>query len=117
MGTACASQPPVELSLGVDLSGGQNWLAASVEWHPWGETGKDAWVHTQGTVGASGMMIIIFLEGYHVFAALEGATLMNDVPVVDAVDAVFFKPSLPCNNGPCRALVMGWTPVLLIGGY
>ena len=77
------SESPVELSLGVDLTGGGNWQAATVEWYPWDETGEDIWVHTQVTVRASGETLTIFLKGYHPLAAQGGATLFDDVRVVD----------------------------------
>ena len=73
----------MELSLGVNLSGGEAWQAASVVWYPWNETGASIWVHTQVTVRASGASLTIFLKGYHPFAAQGGATLLDDVSVVD----------------------------------
>jgi hypothetical protein len=48
------SESPVELSLGVDLTGGEDWQAATVTWTPWDEPGEDVWMHTQVTVRASG---------------------------------------------------------------
>ena len=77
------SKSPVELSLGVDLSGGEDWQAASVVWHPWGEMAEDAWVHTQVTVLASGEILTVFLKGNHPFAVQGGATLFDNVRVVD----------------------------------
>lgn len=77
------SQSPVELSLGVDLTSGLDWQAASVAWHPWDETEEDTWVHTQVTVRASGQTLTVFLKGYHPFAAQGGATLFDDVQVMD----------------------------------
>jgi hypothetical protein len=77
------SASPVELSLGADLTGGEDWQASSVTWHPWNETGEDVWVHTQVTVRASGESLTVFLKGYHPFAAQGGATLFDDVRVVD----------------------------------
>ena len=50
---------------------------------PWDETGKDVWVHTQVTVRARGETLTIFLKGYHPFAVQGGATLFDDVRVVD----------------------------------
>jgi hypothetical protein len=73
----------VELSLGVDLTGGGDWQAAPVTWHPWDETGEDVWAYTQVTVRASGQSLIVFLKGYHRFAVQGGATLFDDVRVVD----------------------------------
>jgi hypothetical protein len=78
------SQSPVELSLGVDLSGGEDWQAASVGWYPWNETGEDVWVYTQVTVRATGETLTVFLKGHHPFAAQGGATLFDDVRVVDS---------------------------------
>jgi hypothetical protein len=77
------SESPVELSLGVDLTGGENWQVASVTWHPWNETGEDIWVHTQVTVRATGESLTVFLKGYHPFAVQGGATLFDNVRVVD----------------------------------
>ena len=77
------SQSPVELTLGVDLTGGENWQAASVEWHPWDETDEGVWVHTQVIVKVSGGNLTVFLKGFHPFAAQGGATLFDDVSVVD----------------------------------
>jgi len=77
------TQSSVELSLGVDLGGGEDWRAASVTWYPWGETGDDIWVHTQVTVRASGETVIVFLKGYHPSAVQGGATLFDDVSVRD----------------------------------
>ena len=77
------STSPVELSLGVDLTGGEDWQAASVEWYPWDETEEETWVHTRVTVRASSETLTVFLKGYHPFAAQGGATLFDDVRVVD----------------------------------
>jgi hypothetical protein len=77
------SASPVELFLGVGLSGEQDWQAASVAWHAWNQTEEEAWVHTQVTVRAGGEALTIFLKGYHPFAMQGGATLFDDVRVVD----------------------------------
>ncbi len=77
------SASPVELFLGVDLGGGEDWRAASVTWHPWNETQEDAWVHTQVTVQARGDSLTLFLRGYHPVAMQGGATLFDDVRVLD----------------------------------
>jgi hypothetical protein len=77
------SQSPVELFLGLDLGGGEDWQATSVAWHPWDETEEEAWVHTQVTVRASGDAITVFLRGRHPVAVQGGATLFDDVRVVD----------------------------------
>jgi hypothetical protein len=77
------SQSPVELFLGIDLSGGQDWQAASVTWDPWDETEEEAWAHTQVSVQATVSAITIFLRGHHPMAVQGGATLFDDVRVVD----------------------------------
>jgi hypothetical protein len=66
------SESPVELSLGVDLTGGEDWQAASVAWHPWDEAEEEVWVHTQVAVRGSGPSVTVFLKGYHPFAARGG---------------------------------------------
>jgi hypothetical protein len=77
------SQSPVELSLGVDLTGGDDWQAGTVTWHPWDETEEEVWVHTQLTARAAAESVTVFLKGYHPFAAQGGATLFDDVRVED----------------------------------
>jgi hypothetical protein len=77
------SESPAELSLGVDLSGGEDWQAATVAWHPWDEKEEESWVHTQVVVRAEGGMLTLFLKGYHPYAAQGGATLFDDVRVTD----------------------------------
>jgi hypothetical protein len=77
------SASPVELALGIDLSGGQDHQAASVQWFPWDEVAEDAWVHTEETVTATGPSITIFLKAHHPQPAQGGATLFDDVRVVD----------------------------------
>jgi hypothetical protein len=73
----------VELSLGVDLIGREDWRAASVTWHPWQETAEDIWLHTEVTARASGETLTIFLKEWHPLAVQGGATLFDDVQVVD----------------------------------
>jgi hypothetical protein len=77
------SASPVELALGVDLSGGQDHQAASVQWFPWGEAAEDAWVHTEETVTATDPSMTLFLRAHHPQPAQGGATLFDDVRVVD----------------------------------
>jgi hypothetical protein len=77
------SESPVELFLGVDLGGGEDWQAANVTWYPWDEKQEDAWAHTLVTVRAKGGSLTVFLKGYHPFATQGGATLFDDVRVLD----------------------------------
>jgi hypothetical protein len=77
------SASPVVLSLGVDLSGAEDWQAPSVTWHDWDELGEDTWVHTRVTVRGRGHALTIFLKGYHPSPVRGGATLFDDVRVMD----------------------------------
>ncbi len=77
------SASAVVLSLGVDLGGGEDWRGDSVVWYPWDETQEDAWVHTQVTLRATGEALTLFLKGYHPVAVQGGATLFDDVRVLD----------------------------------
>ena len=77
------SASPVELALGIDLSGGQDHQAASVQWFPWDEAAEDAWVHTEETITATGPSMTIFLKAHHPQPDQGGATLFDDVRVVD----------------------------------
>jgi N6-adenosine-specific RNA methylase IME4 len=72
----------VELSLGVDLTGSENWQAASVTWYSWEKVGEDVWMHTQVVVRASGESLTVFLKGHHPFAVQGGATLFHSVRLV-----------------------------------
>ena len=77
------SASPVELALGVDLNGGQDHQAASVQWFPWDEVAEDAWVHTEETITATGPSMTIFLKAHHPQPVQGGATLFDDVSVRD----------------------------------
>jgi hypothetical protein len=77
------SASPVELTLGVDLSGGQDPQAASVQWFPWGQVPEDDWVHTEETVTATGHSMTIFLTAHHPQPDQGGATLLDNVSVRD----------------------------------
>jgi len=103
-GKHVCSQSPVELSLGVDVSSGEDWQAASVEWHPWDETGEDVWVHIQITVRASGETLTIFLRGYHPFAVQGSATLFDAVRVVDLGHQKSEHDSKRCRRSSSRLL-------------
>ena len=80
------SPTPIELFLGVDLTGGSNWQAATVQWSPWNETGDTQWLHMQVTVRATGTTVAIFLKAVHRVAAGGGATLFDDVKILDLGD-------------------------------
>jgi hypothetical protein len=82
-GKHVASASPVQLFMGLDLSGGEDWRAPSVTWYDWDEVGEDVWVFAEETVRASGGNLTIFLKGYHPSPERGGATLFDDVRVTD----------------------------------
>ena len=65
----------------MDLTGGGDWQADSVQWFPWNESGEATWLHTQATARVSGTTMTIFLKAVHRVAAGGGATLFDDVGV------------------------------------
>jgi hypothetical protein len=77
------SPSPIELDLGVDLTGGLDSRADTVQWYPWRETGEAKWLYTEETVRATGPQMTIYLRVTHRVAAPGGATLLDDVRVVD----------------------------------
>ena len=74
---------PVEMFLGVDLSGGTAWDAETVEWFPWDNRAEDAWGATEETVTAVGPTITIFIRGHHPLAEQGGKTVIDNVSVTD----------------------------------
>lgn len=74
---------PVEMNLGVDLSGGTNWEAETVEWFPWDNQQEDTWVVTEETVIATGESLTIFIRGRHPLAEQGGKTVIDNVSVTD----------------------------------
>lgn len=77
------STSPVELYLGIDLTGGSDWQAESVQWFPWDDSAEDTWVATEETVTASGDSLTIFIRGVHPLADQGGKTVIDNVSVTD----------------------------------
>jgi hypothetical protein len=77
------SPTPIELDLGVDLTGGVDSRARTIQWNPWLAQGEAKWLHTQVTVTATGAKMTIYLRATHRTAAPGGATLFDDVQVHD----------------------------------
>jgi hypothetical protein len=77
------SPTPIELFFGVDPSGGGDYAAPSVQWFPWNTTEDAQWLHTQTEMRATGTRLTIFLKAAHRVAAGGGATLFDDVSIVD----------------------------------
>jgi hypothetical protein len=74
---------PVEMALGVDLTGGTEWTAASVQWFAWDSPAEDAWNATEETITATGERMTIFIKGFHPMADQGGKTVIDNVSVTD----------------------------------
>jgi len=78
-----ASQSPVELVIGMDLSGGQNTQQATVRWSPWNDSRENVWVQTKIELRANAPQSTLFLQANHPFATAGGATMFDDVRIYD----------------------------------
>jgi len=77
------SPAKVEISLGVDVSGGTDWQAESVQWSPWLEDFENEWARTEVTVTAAGETMTIFLKGSHPFPEPGGTLRLDSISIVD----------------------------------
>ena len=77
------SPAQVEVALGIDLSGGTNWQAESVNWFAWDEDLNDEWNKTEETVTALGDRMTIFIKGSHPYPEPGGALRIDSVSVLD----------------------------------
>lgn len=77
------SPAKVEVSLGIDLTGGVDWQAETVQWFPWDEDLDDAWARTEETVTATGEAMTIFIKGSHPYPEPGGALRIDTISVVD----------------------------------
>lgn len=77
------SPAKVEVSLGIDLSGGTDWQAESAQWFPWNEDVDDAWARTEVTVTATGETMTIFIKGSHPYPEPGGTLRLDSVRVID----------------------------------
>jgi hypothetical protein len=77
------SLSPVQMALGVDLSGNTAWNAETVQWFPWDNGAEDTWVETEETVTATGEQMTIFIKGFHPMAEQGGKTVIDKVSVTD----------------------------------
>jgi hypothetical protein len=83
-----ASETGLQLYLGIDPAGGEDFAAGSVVWHSWRDMSPDRWVATQEIVRASGSRLTIFLRAVHPVGAdgghkPGGNTMFDDVSLVD----------------------------------
>jgi hypothetical protein len=77
------SLSPVQMALGIDLTGGTAWNAETVQWFPWDNGAEDTWVETEETVTATGEQMTLFIKGFHPMAEQGGKTVIDYVSVTD----------------------------------
>lgn len=77
------SAAPVQMFLGVDLSGGTVWDGESVQWFGWDDGAEDTWTATEETVTATGQSLTLFIRGLHPLAEQGGKTVIDNVSVID----------------------------------
>ena len=73
----------LKLFLGVDLTGGNQFEAATVTWYPWQNTTPDQWIVTRQTVRATGERMTIFLRAVHPVPEPGGNTMFDNVSLLD----------------------------------
>jgi hypothetical protein len=73
----------VEISLGVDLTGGTDWQSDKVQWFPWLEDLDDAWARTEATVSATGEAMTIFIKGSHAYPEPGGILRIDSISITD----------------------------------
>jgi hypothetical protein len=74
---------PVQMALGVDLTGGADWTASTVQWFAWDNPAEDTWNPTEETVTATGETMTIFIKGFHPMADQGGKTVIDNVSVTN----------------------------------
>ncbi len=74
---------PVEMALGVDLTGGTVWNVDTVQWFAWDNPAEDTWTPTEETISATGESMTIFIKGFHPQADQGGKTVIDNVSVTD----------------------------------
>jgi hypothetical protein len=77
------SLSPIQMALGVDLGGGAEWAAATVQWFGWDNQAEDVWAETEETVTATGDKMTIFIKGFHPMADQGGKTVIDNISVTD----------------------------------
>lgn len=77
------SLSPVQMALGVDLTGETVWHGETVQWFPWDDEAEDAWIETEEVVIATGDSLTIFIKGQHPLAEQGGKTVIDNVSVTD----------------------------------
>ncbi|MBN1218990.1 MAG: hypothetical protein JXM69_08680 [Anaerolineae bacterium] len=75
------SLSPVNMALGIDLTGGNVWTAETVQWFAWDSASEDTWLETEETITATGEQMTIFIKGFHPMAEQGGKTVIDNVSV------------------------------------
>ena len=83
-----SSESGIQLYLGFDLGGGEDFEAATVTWYPWTDMTPGQWIAARQTVRAQGDRMTIFLRAVHPLATdggnkSGGNTMFDDVSVAD----------------------------------
>ncbi|MGH7645990.1 MAG: PKD domain-containing protein [Gemmatimonadales bacterium] len=81
--------------LGIDLTGGTDFQAGSVEWREF-DSAKDAWHRLEMAVTATGRSLTVFLQAWRKWASGGGSTAWFDAAEVVPADA----PPPPGNGAP-----------------
>lgn len=77
------SKSPIEMALGVDLAGGTDWTAQTIQWTAWDNGAEDTWDATEETVTATSESLTIFIKGFHPMADQGGKTVIDSVSITD----------------------------------
>lgn len=77
------SPTPVEVFLGIDVSGGVNWEAGTVQWFPWDEDFDNEWSRTEETITATGESMTVFIRGSHAYPEAGGTLRLDSISIVD----------------------------------
>lgn len=75
------SLAPVQMFLGVDMTGGTDWEADSVTWYDWDNPAEDVWTTTEETITTTGETMTIFIRGWHPAGDQGGKTFIDNVSV------------------------------------
>jgi len=77
------SPAPVQVSLGLDPTGGLNWQAETVQWFPWDDETENQWSRTEETITAAGESLTIFIKGFHPYPEPGGALRIDSIKISD----------------------------------
>lgn len=77
------SPAKVEISLGLDPTGGANWQADTVQWFPWLEDLENEWSRTEATATAAAETMTIFIKGSHPYPEPGGTLRLDSIRIVD----------------------------------